>query len=354
MSKHFYRYKDSFQLESGKVLKGIDIAYHTYGTYDPEKNNVIWVCHALTANSDAADWWPNMVGDGCFYNPDEYFIICANTLGSCYGSTGPLSINPDTSKPYFQEFPALTVRDLIKAHNLLVKHLGISRIHTVIGGSLGGQQAMEWCISNPELFDHLIVLATNAKASPWNIGFNESQRMAIKADSTFDENREDGGLKGMAAARSIALLSYRNNTTYNLTQAEENLQKTDDFKASSYQQYQGQKLVKRFNAYSYYILTKVLDSHNVGRNRKSVPEALSRIKAKTLLLGIPSDIIFFASEVEYMSQYIPVSLYREVESIYGHDGFLIEGETIREEILNFYNTSILESESENVFNKQNL
>jgi homoserine O-acetyltransferase len=339
MGKHLFKYEDNFQLESGAVLKGIDIAYHTYGTFDSLKNNVIWVCHALTANSDVADWWPNMVGENCFYNPDEYFIICANILGSCYGTTGPLSINNETKKPFYQTFPNLTVRDLVKAHDILANHLGINKIHTLIGGSLGGQQAMEWCILNPQLCDNLIVLAANCIASPWNIAFNESQRMAIKADSSFDENKADGGLKGLAAARSIALLSYRNNNTYNLSQAEEDLNKTSNFKASSYQQYQGKKLVNRFNAYSYYLLSQILDSQNVGRNRGGVEKALKQIKAKTLLIGISSDIIFYSSEVEFISNFVPNSTFVEINSLYGHDGFLIEWKTISKEILTFYKTS---------------
>lgn len=330
------KYTDTFYLESGESLKEFEVAYSTYGTLNKDKSNVVWVCHALTANSDVISWWPGLVGDGTIYNGEDYFIVCANILGSCYGTTGPLHVNQETGNPYYLSFPRFTIRDMVTAHEILRKHLGIETIHTCIGGSLGGQQAMEWAIINPGLIRNLILLATNAAHSPWGIAFNESQRMAIKADPTWQEEREDAGQEGLKAARAIALLSYRNYNTYDCSQTEESIDKQDDFKASSYQNYQGEKLVKRFNCHSYWYLSKAMDAHNVGRGRGSVQEGLSRIQAKTLCIGITTDILFPVSEQIFLSKNITNAAYCEINSQFGHDGFLIETQKIGQIILDFY------------------
>lgn len=319
-------YQQEFELECGEVLPEIDIAYTTYGKLNASKSNVIWMCHAFTANADPVDWWPGMVGEGKFFNPDEYFIVCANILGSCYGTTGPLSINPETGEPYYTSFPAVTVRDQVNAHEVLRSYLGINKIYLILGCSIGGHQALEWTISNPSIFEHAIYVATNAVNSPWVTAFNESQRLSITADQTFSKGQPDGGVNGMKAARAIALISYRNRNAYNKTQAEECEEKLDGFKASSYQAYQGEKLAKRFNAYSYYYLTKALDSHNVGRGRGGYQKALSQIQAKSLVLGIDTDLLFPTCDQKLINEYIPNSEYAELESFFGHDGFLLEFE----------------------------
>jgi homoserine O-acetyltransferase len=329
-------YTEEFSFEKGGKVDSLKINYSTYGTYNKEKNNVIWVCHALTANADPVSWWPGLVGDGHLYNPEDYFIVCANILGSCYGTSGPIETNPATGKPYYLSFPKLTIRDMVAAHEILRKHLGIEKIYTCIGGSLGGQQALEWAVSNPGLIDHLILMATNAFHSPWGIAFNEAQRMAIKADPTWDSNSADAGKTGMAAARAMALLSYRTYDTYKNTQSEEGCELPEGFKAVSYQQYQGEKLKKRFNCHSYIYLTEAMDSHNIGRGRGSVEKALHSVNAKTLLLGIGSDILFPPSEQKFMQQHIQSAQYKEIESLYGHDGFLIETEEIATVIRDFY------------------
>lgn len=337
MSSKNFKYNKVFTLESGVSLPSLEIAYHTYGTLNKEKNNVIWVSHALTANSDVFDWWKGLFGDSDFYNPKDYFIVCANNLGSCYGTTGPLSINPDTNQPWFSFFPHITVRDQAKTLDILRQHLGIEKIHTLIGGSLGGQIAQEWIIQKPELVENLIIVATNAKHSPWGVAFNESQRLAVKADRTYYGNSEDGGQKGLSAARSVALLSYRNYNTYHATQQETNLNKVNDFASSSYQRYQGEKLVKRFNAYSYVRLSEAMDSHNVARNRNEALEhALASIKTKTLVIGISSDILFPPAEQQFLAKHIPNAQYSEIDSFYGHDGFLLETKQLTEVIKQFY------------------
>ncbi|NOZ45807.1 MAG: homoserine O-acetyltransferase [Chlorobi bacterium] len=323
----------TLNLEAGGKLENLEIAYHTYGDI---KKPVVWVCQALTGNSDVFDWWNGLFGEEFYFNPNEYFIICANVVGSCYGTTGPLSINPSTNKPYYHNFPLITIRDLVNAHEILRKHLGIEKIHTAIGSSLGGQQVLEWAIYKPELFENIIPIETNAQYSPWAIAFNESQRMAIRTDKTWKESHENAGKEGMKTARSIALLSYRHYAGYNSTQYEKTNSKYNDFKASSYQRYQGEKIAKRFNAFSYYSLLNTLDSHNVGRGRKNIETALKTIKAKTLVIGVSSDILFPTIEQKFLAKQIPNAQYKEIDSIFGHDGFLVEAIQLTNLIQNFY------------------
>ena len=336
MTEHKYIHNEPFILESGECLEQLEIAYHTAGIFSPSQNNIVWVCHALTANSDPSDWWDNMVGEGKFYNPEEHFIICANILGSCYGTTGPLSINLNTNEPYYDNFPLISIRDMIRAHEILRKHLNIERIYTLIGSSIGAFQALEWTIAQPDIFDYMVFIASNCKVSPWATAFNESQRMAIKTDKTFFDRTPEGGLEGMKVARSIALLSYRSYSGYNATQQEEDSDFTEASRASSYQRYQGEKLGKRFNAYSYYSLTRSIDSHNVGRVRGGLENALAQVKARTLLIAISSDVLFPPEEMIFMDKYLPNSEYHCIDSAFGHDGFLIEGEQLQQIIASFY------------------
>lgn len=328
-------YQDKFICEKGDQLPELEIAYHTWGRLNKTADNVIWVCHALTANSDVSQWWPGTIGDGKMLDTSKYYIVCANILGSCYGTSGPLSLNPASGTPWYHSFPELTTRDQVRAHEILRKHLGIKEIHTIIGASIGGHQALEYSVMYPDLVKRMVFIASNAKQSPWAIAFNESQRLALEADPTFYSKRFGGGEKGLKAARSIALLSYRNNLTYNSTQAEEDENKTGSFRAGSYQDYQGTKLVRRFNAWSYYRLTQVSDSFNIGRLRGGVEKALSAVKAKTLVIGITSDILFPPADQKRVAEGIKGARLELIESFYGHDGFLIETKTISPLIKSF-------------------
>ncbi|MGN6645921.1 MAG: homoserine O-acetyltransferase family protein [Cytophaga sp.] len=336
MEYHIYTHKSPVVLESGAILPEVRIQYSTLGARKEDDSNVIWICHALTANSDVESWWPGLVGPDYLYNPEEHFVICANILSSCYGTTGPTETNPETNTPYFLSFPVVTIRDMVLVHEILREHLQIKKIHTLVGGSLGGQQAMEWAIQKPSLFSHLILLSTNAFHSPWGIAFNESQRMAIDMDPTWRNQSLDAGREGLKTARAIAMLSYRSYETYEQTQREEDSSKTDDYKAITYQHYQGDKLVKRFNCHSYWYLSKAMDSHHVGRNRKSVADALGQISAKTLVVGISSDILFPVIEQEFLASQIPGASYICIDSLYGHDGFLTEIEKLDVVIREFY------------------
>lgn len=322
---HKFHSSAPFLLESGESLPEVDIAYHTYGTLNEKKDNVVWVCHALTANSDVEDWWPHTVEAGCFLDPDKWFVVCANILGSCYGSTGPMSINPDTGEPYYNEFPKLTIRDMVNAHILLAQELEIERIHTLVGCSVGGFQAIEWASTQPERFDKLVFLATSPKASPWSIALDETQRMAILSDKTFGERRPDAARDGLAAARAIGLLSYRGPWGYNETQQDPPSDRIPTtHRACTYQRYQGEKLCRRFDAYSYMSILDAFDTHDIGRGRGGVTEALSKITAPTIVIGITTDIIFTPEEMKELTAMLPNAEYFELQSEFGHDGFLVE------------------------------
>lgn len=335
-----FSFRGPFELESGLILPQIQVAYSTWGTLNANKDNVVWVCHALTANSDVSDWWSGLVGANKLFDPAMHFIVCANVLGSHYGSTNALSVNPDTAEPYYHDFPLITIRDIVNSLDLLRIELGINHIQVCIGGSLGGQQAMEWAILQPDLIENLILIATNARHSAWGIAFNEAQRMAIQADLTWKEKHPDAGKEGLKAARSIALLSYRNYDTYKGAQTDKENDKTDEFRASSYQQYQGEKLVKRFNAFSYWTLSKTMDSHNVGRNRAGLHQVLQGIRSKTLVIGISSDMLFPVAEQKFLASVIPNANYVEIDSAYGHDGFLIEDAELTKYIQRFATSSL--------------
>lgn len=336
--------QEPFQLECGATLPELTIAYHTFGELNEDKSNVIWVCHALTANSNPVDWWPGLIGEGKLLDPEKYFIVCANMLGSCYGTTGPASLDPVSGKKYALDFPLVTIKDMVAAHKRLRAHLDIDQIKLCVGGSMGGQQVLEWAISEPDRFENIVVLASNAQHSPWGIAFNEAQRMSIMADPSIHEEGEEAGKAGLEAARAIAMLSYRSYYTYQLTQSEKKNDKLDDFLASSYQRYQGRKLERRFDVYAYLCLSRAMDSHNVGRNRDSVAAALRAIKAKSLIIGIQSDLLFPVEEQAFIANHIPGAKLEIIDSIYGHDGFLIESDAIASRVNALIQRTIFDSE----------
>ena len=335
---HLYRHNEPLTLESGEVIEGLEIAYDSFGTLNEAKDNVIWVCHALTANSDVADWWPHTVERGKFLDPERYFIVCANFLGSHYGTTSPLSVNPATGRKWYYDFPRITVRDMVHCHQILARALGIERVKLLIGSSIGGFQCMEWAIMEPKFMENLALIATTTCSEPWAAAFNESQRMAIRLDPTWGEERDDAGIDGMAVARSIALISYRGGSAYNATQQEANpAEASFERRAHTYQQYQGEKLRRRFNAMSYYRLSEAVDSHNIARGRGSIASALEAIEARTLVVAISSDILFPPEAHVPMRKSIKSVEYHLIESSFGHDGFLVEHEKLNTIIENFIN-----------------
>jgi homoserine O-acetyltransferase len=333
---HIFHADDDFELEAGGILHGFQLKYTTLGRLNAEKNNVVWVCHALTGNSDVTTWWDGFFTEGSPLDPRDYFIICANTLGGCYGSTGPLTLDPRTGRPYYHNFPTVTHRDCVRAFDRLRESLGIPQVHTLTGGSMGGQQALEWAVQKPDVFQHLIPMACNAVHSPWGIAFNEAQRMAIAADQTWMTEDARAGIDGMKAARAIALLSYRAYETYGETQGEKNPDTLDGFRASSYQRYQGQKLANRFNAFTYWALSKAMDSHHVGRREGGLEAALRKIKAKTLVIGIENDVLFPLAEQQFIAAHIPGARLEVLHSLYGHDGFLADLDPVKNLVRKLY------------------
>ena len=290
----------------------LKIAYHYYGEYTPGKK-VAWVCHALTANSDVADWWKGLVGEGSIINPNDYFIVCANIIGSCYGSTQT------------DQFPMITIRDMVKANILLRQHLGIESIDLLLGGSMGGYQALEWAIMEPTVIQKMFLIATTAAESAWAIAIHTAQRLAIEADPTWKDAKPNAGAKGLKAARAIGILTYRNYDIFKEKQTDADAEKIDDLKAASYINYQGDKLVNRFNAYSYWLLTKSMDSHHIARGRGGDLKAtLSSIQTPTLIIGINSDILCPLTEQKFMEAHMPNASLVAIDSMYGHDGFIIE------------------------------
>lgn len=336
MEPSIFRYDAPFVLESGEALPRLTIAYHAYGRLNASRDNVVWVCHALTANSEVADWWPHTVEAGRFLDPSRHFVVCANILGSHYGTTGPLHVNPRTGLPYYRDFPPFTIRDMVRAHGLLADALGVGRIATLVGSSVGGFQAVEWAVGEPSRIDRLALIATAAKASPWCIAIDETQRMAIESDPTFGEPSADAGRAGMAAARAIGLLTYRGGSGYNRTQQDPDGGSLPH-RAATYQRYQGEKLCRRYNAYSYHAILDAFDTHDVGRGRGGVEAALARVAARTLVVGITTDLVFPPAEMRRLAAMIPGSTYHEIVSDFGHDGFLVEHEQLNTILYPFVN-----------------
>ncbi|MBQ9660482.1 MAG: homoserine O-acetyltransferase [Bacteroidales bacterium] len=319
-----------FEFEGGGRIDHLDLVYYTSDREYRPGDVVVWICHALTGNANPEDWWPQLVGPGKLFDPDKFFIVCVSMLCSPYGETGPASVNPAAGRPYFFDFPRTTVRDIVAAEILVRKHLGIGRIDLMLGPSIGGFQALEWVIMEPEVVREVVFLATATRVTPFMTAFNESQRLALKADPTFLAAESlEGGRAGLVCARSIALISYRTFAGYNYTQAEPEEDTLFADRAASYQRYQGEKLVRRsFDAYSYWYLTYALDSMNVGRGRGGVEAALARIQASCMMISIDSDVLFPPSHGRSTVAALKYAAYREITSPFGHDGFLIENDQL--------------------------
>lgn len=330
---------EPFITESGHCFINADVAYKTWGKLNASRDNVIVICHALTGHAAADEWFPGLIGNGRVADPAKSFIICINIPGSCYGSIGPWTINTETGSPYKNNFPAITIRDMVKFQQLLLDQLDIRGIELIIGGSLGGMQALEFIIVDNRIKSAALI-AMGKSHTPWAIGISHAQRSAIYSDLKWkngDYEQNDAPYQGIAAARMMAMITYRTPEDYNRKFGRKLQNEDGQFQVESYLNYQGDKLAKRFDALSYVSLTKSMDTHDVARERGSAKEVLSNISIPVAVIGINSDHLYPVYEQKELAALLNNATYNEITSDYGHDAFLIEFEQLNEIIEPFYN-----------------
>lgn len=349
-------------LDSGEKLDSIQIAYQTYGEINSSRDNVILICHALTGNAHAAGrlkgiefnpnsnpdllhqysvlykdkygWWNELIGDGKIFDTKKYFVICSNILGSCYGSTGPTSFYNDET--YRMNFPEITVRDMVKVQKELMDELGVNKILTAVGGSLGGMQVFEWALTFPDLVESIIPIASPVQHSPWAIALNRLSREAIMKDPEWKNgNYSSQPANGLSIAREIAMISYRSYDSFNERFGRNKTQRKDKFLIESFLEHHAEKLIARFDANTYIYLSKAMDNFDLSNGRAEIKEVLRTIRQKALIIGISSDILYPTSELKEYIKYIPNAEYDEINSIHGHDAFLIEFEQLKKIIGQF-------------------
>jgi homoserine O-acetyltransferase len=326
-----------FPLELGGKLPGLRIAYRTWGRLAEDGGNVVVLCHALTGSADADLWWTRLFGPGRALDPERDFIVCSNILGSCYGTTGPVEVDPSTGKPWFGTFPAVTIRDMVRVQKALGDALGVRRIRSVIGGSLGGMQVLEWALLYPDLVESVVFIASTARHSAWCIGLSEAQRAAIAADPRWRDGRYDPAdppAAGLAAARMMAMLSYRSQPSFEMRFGRR-AQTEDLYAVESYLRYQGQVLVDRFDPATYVTLTKAMDTHDVSRGRGDFEEVLRSIRQPMLVVSIDSDVLYWPWEQREVATLAPNARLAVMDSPHGHDAFLIDVDRLEEMISEF-------------------
>jgi homoserine O-acetyltransferase len=324
-------------LELGGTLPQLRVAYRTWGALDRDGGNAVVVCHALTGSADADLWWTRMFGPGRALDPERDFVVCSNILGSCYGTTGPTSIDPASGAPYHGAFPAITVRDMVRVQHALVTALGVRRVRLAIGGSLGGMQVLEWGLLYPELVESLAFIASTARHSAWCIGLSEAQRQAIYADPRWRDGRYDASEPphaGLAAARMMAMLSYRSQPSF-----EERFgrrpQTEELFAVESYLRYQGQQLVDRFDPATYVTLTRAMDQHDVSRGRGDFDDVVRGIRQPMLVVSIDSDVLYWPWEQREVASLAPNARLAILDSPHGHDAFLIDVDRVSDLVADF-------------------
>ena len=344
---------DSLPLQNGDRLGPVTLAYETWGSLNAEADNAILITHALTGNAHAHDverpddakaaWWNPLIGPGCLFDTSRYFVICSNVLGGCYGSTGPLSLNPATGNHYGMDFPIITMRDIVSAQHALLEHFGVRELAMVAGGSIGGQQALEWAVTYPEMVRKVAVIAATAALTAQAIAFNEVQRQAIMLDPLWLGGNYEPGKgphAGLAIARMLAMVTYQSeevmeqrfarklawNITTPAPSGSSDLGRR--FDVESYLYHQGNLLARRFDANSYLYLSRAMDSYDVSEGDPSLDVALRRLRSKALFVGIRSDFLFPAAHVRWLAEKVRAlggdATYVELDSPHGHDAFLKE------------------------------
>lgn len=331
-----YSHLLGFVTESGFRFTQLDVAWKSWGRLNATRDNVVVICHALTGHANAEEWFSGLFTENSILNPEEQFIICMNVPGSCYGSTSPQSVNPETGTPYGSAFPVLTIRDVVRAQQLVLDHMRVKQVQLVIGGSMGGMQALEFAAMDKRV-QSAVIIAAGARHEAWAIGISEAQRQAIYADSRWqggDYAPEEAPVQGLAAARAMAMLTYRAPQQFSARFGRE--QRDDEtFQVESYLRYQGEKLTQRFDPLSYVRLTQMMDTHDAGRGRGGLDKALAAIQIPVLVVGIDSDLLYPTAEQRSLAQKLPNSFYREIRSEYGHDAFLIEFQQLNNLLIEF-------------------
>jgi homoserine O-acetyltransferase len=335
-----FAYGAPFRLEAGGSLQPVSIRYAVYGGLNERRDNAVLICHALSGSARAADWWPEMFGN--VFDLSRDCVICTNILGSCYGSSGPTSINPASGKPFGPDFPLVTIRDIVRGQAHVLDELGVKRLHTVIGASIGGMQALQWAVDYPERVEHCVAIGA-APLSAMGLALNHLQRKAIQLDPNFKDGRyaaTEQPARGLGLARAIGMCSYKSPELFDERYArnpnrngEDPLRSlADRYDVAGYLDHQGEKFVARFDANSYLVISKAMDTFELGRGYASEAEALKRIKAHVSLVGISSDWLFPAKDVRALSKRLEAAGlqcdYTEFETSHGHDGFLAETDAI--------------------------
>ncbi|MEH2327750.1 homoserine O-acetyltransferase MetX [Nostoc sp.] len=339
----FYYMTMPFQLEGGETLTGVQVAYRTWGQLNDQGDNGVLICHALTGSADADDWWEPLFGSGKAFNPERDFILCSNILGSCYGTSGPTTINPTTGNPYGVSFPKITIRDMVHLQAVLLEYLGVQSLRLVIGGSLGGMQALEWALLYPKKVKGIAPIAVSGRHSAWCIGLSEAQRQAIYADPNWqggNYNLDTPPNQGLAVARIMAMSTYRSWDSFTSRFGRE-YDASEQFAIASYLQHQGKKLTERFDANTYITLTHAMDRHDVARDRTSpnlsdYESILQIIQQPTLVVAIDSDILYPPVEQQELANLIPNAQLAWLKSIHGHDAFLIDMAALNELLISFW------------------
>lgn len=338
-----------FALEAGGTLAELHVAYETWGQLNADRSNAVLVCHALTGDSHAAGrrgpghpapgWWDGLIGPGRAIDTDRFFVVCSNVVGGCQGTTGPASTDPTTGRPYGSSFPQVTIRDMVRAQILLADELGVYTWASVIGGSMGGMQVLEWSVMAPDRVGSAVVASSTSAASAQQIAWSHIGRSMIRSDSGFnggdyyDLSPGDGPHRGLELARQVAQVTYRSNEVYSERFgrepiAEMSFGQGEVFTVEGYLEYHGRKLVHRFDANSYLQLNRAMDFHDLARGRGTLSDALRRITAPVLNLSVHSDSLYPPSQQKALHDGVVeaggTSTLVEIDSPHGHDGFLIE------------------------------
>lgn len=318
--KHRVTIGEPFPLERGGTLADVEVEVRTWGRH---RGNATLVCHALTGDADADVWWADLFTRGSLLDPAERFVVAMNVLGGCGGTTGPTT-RMSNGERIGRGFPAITIRDMVRLQRAVLAQLGVHRLELVIGGSMGGMQVLEWALMYPTLVDAIVPIAVGSSQSAWAMALSDAQRHAITADPVWDNGRypEDASVPGLATARMIAMCSYRSRESFDVRFGRSS--DDDGFVVQSYLRNHGSRLVDRFDANTYLTLVDAMDSHDLGRGRGPVEAILRRITARTLVVGISTDVLYPVAEVRKLAQAIPRARFAVLDSPHGHDAFLID------------------------------